>query len=151
MVQNWRKLRLSLFKWGTFLGGGGGSALWAMFGSGDNWDKLSALMEREDFGEMMSTFADLVEKNDETFIKMDQDEMKEIIEKYLDDPEEAQKAAKELLEKQKERADKAKEEQKDKELQEENEELKEPQLEQQEIQELFHLLKEESHKHLNKY
>ncbi|OAL10547.1 hypothetical protein A6V39_00585 [Candidatus Mycoplasma haematobovis] len=126
MVQNWRKLRLSLFKWGTFLGGGGGSALWAMFGSGDNWDKLGELMGRPDFEEIMGDLGKLMENNSDAFEKMDTEEVKEIFEKFLHETDEAKEATKELLKKQEERQKDKSEEEKEKE-----------QLTEEEIQERF--------------
>ncbi|OAL10615.1 hypothetical protein A6V39_00925 [Candidatus Mycoplasma haematobovis] len=67
MVKNWKELRLSLFKWGTFLGGGGGSALWAMFGNSANWSKLGDLMGHPKFEEMINDFNTLVQENPRRF------------------------------------------------------------------------------------
>ncbi|OAL10574.1 hypothetical protein A6V39_00720 [Candidatus Mycoplasma haematobovis] len=129
MVQEWDKLRLSLFKWGTFLGGGGSSALWAVFSSGENFDKFSKLMERDDFGEIMSSLTKLVEENNEAFNNMESEELQEIIEKFLDEPDEAKKTTEELLKKQEEKKEEAKKDP--------TQEDKEPQLEEQEIKDAF--------------
>ncbi|OAL10551.1 hypothetical protein A6V39_00605 [Candidatus Mycoplasma haematobovis] len=131
MVKDWKKLRLSLFKWGTFLGGGGGSALWAMFGTGDNWDKLGELMGHPNFEDMMNDFNKLVQDNEEAFKDMGSEGIQDILQKYLDNPEEAQKAAKELLEEQ----EKKKEE--NKKDSEKKEEEKSDELSTQEISEKF--------------
>ncbi|OAL09930.1 hypothetical protein A6V39_03395 [Candidatus Mycoplasma haematobovis] len=121
MVKNWKELRLSLFKWGTFLGGGGGSAFWAMFGSGDNWGKLGELMGRPDFMDMMNDFSTLVQDNPEAFEELGAEGIEEIIEQYLEDPEKAKEAAKELIEEQKEKKEEA-----NKDKEKDPEEKKEP-------------------------
>ncbi|OAL10578.1 hypothetical protein A6V39_00740 [Candidatus Mycoplasma haematobovis] len=114
MVKNWDKLRLSLFKWGTFLGGGGGSALWAMFGTGANWSKLGDLMGHPHFEDMMNDLNQLVQDNEEAFKEMGSEGIEDILQKYLDNPEEAREAAKELLKEQKEMNEKDQEEKKEK-------------------------------------
>ncbi|OAL10567.1 hypothetical protein A6V39_00685 [Candidatus Mycoplasma haematobovis] len=130
MVKDWKKIRLSLFKWGTFLGGGGGSALWAMFSSGANFDKLGELMGRDDFEDMMNDFNKLVQDNEDSFKEMGSEGIQDIIQKYLDNPEEAKQAAKELIKEQ---------EEKNKENEQKKEEEKEPkkELSSEEIQDKF--------------
>ncbi|OAL10561.1 hypothetical protein A6V39_00655 [Candidatus Mycoplasma haematobovis] len=131
IVENWKQIRLSLFKWGTFLGGGGGSALWSMLGVGANWSKLGDLMGHPDFMEMMNDFNQLVQDNEEAFKEMGPEDVEDILQKYLDNPEEAKQAAKDLLQEQKERKEKeekdkenkSQEEKKDEEKQEKSKEL----------------------------
>ncbi|OAL10559.1 hypothetical protein A6V39_00645 [Candidatus Mycoplasma haematobovis] len=134
MVKNWDKLRLSLFKWGTFLGGGGGSALWAMFGSGDNWGKLADLIGNPEFEGVVDKFSKLVEENGAAFSEMNEEEAKEMFEAILDDPKEAEALLGELLDEQKEKNEKKKEE-----LKKEGKENEEPkeELEKEEIVEKF--------------
>ncbi|OAL10593.1 hypothetical protein A6V39_00815 [Candidatus Mycoplasma haematobovis] len=116
MVKNWKQLRLSLFKWGTFLGGGGGSALWVMFGSGENWDKLGELLGNPEFADIAEKFSKLVEDNGEAFASMDKEEAQEILEQFLENPEVAKEITEELLEDQKEKNKEKKEDEKKDEL-----------------------------------
>ncbi|OAL10015.1 hypothetical protein A6V39_03820 [Candidatus Mycoplasma haematobovis] len=114
IVQNWKQIRLSLFKWGTFIGGGGGGALWGMFSSFDNWGKLSELMGNEDFTGAVEKFAELVDQNPDAFKDMGEEAMKEILEKIMEDPKDAKEIAEKLLQEQKEKnKDKKDEEQKE--------------------------------------
>lgn len=136
MVKNWDKLRLSLFKWGTFLGGGGGAALWAMFGSGENLDKLGELMARDDFEEIMSDLGKLLENNSETFENMDTEEVQAILEKFLHETDDAKAATKELLKQEEEKKKTAAEEAK-KEEKEQDKEKMEEKLTEEEIKKAF--------------
>ncbi|OAL10558.1 hypothetical protein A6V39_00640 [Candidatus Mycoplasma haematobovis] len=119
IVENWKQIRLSLFKWGTFIGGGGGGALWGMFSSFDNWGRLSELMGNEDFTGAVEKFAELVDKNSDAFKDMGEEAMKEILEKIMEDPKEAKEIAKELLEEQDKKNEGKREEDKKEELKKE--------------------------------
>ncbi|OAL10522.1 hypothetical protein A6V39_00460 [Candidatus Mycoplasma haematobovis] len=138
MVKDWDKLRLSLFKWGTFLGGGGGGALWAMFGSFDNWGKLADLMGNEEFMGAVEKFSELVDKNTDAFKDMGQEAMQEILERIMEEPKDAKEIIEDLLKEQKDMAEKEKKEREEKQQKGEkveDEEQKEPQLEQEHIKE----------------
>lgn len=81
-----------------------------MFGSGENLGRLAELMGREDFGEMMDDFNTLVQDNPKAFEDLGAEGIEKIIEAYLDDPDKAKEAAKELIQEQKDRKEEAKEE-----------------------------------------
>lgn len=83
-------------------------------------------MARGDFEEIMGDLGKLMERNSDAFEKMDQEELKEIFEKFLNETEEAKEANKELLKRQEERQKNKSEEEKEQE-----------QLSEKEIQEEF--------------